>query len=79
MLINNNIKVFIIATEQSGDNLGSELIKNLKMNSTFTFDFFGIGGDNMIREGLKITNHISEFKSLGFFEIIFSLRKLKKD
>ena len=73
---NNKIKFFLIATEQSGDNLGSSLMESLKLNSQYTFDFYGIGGDKMVSEGLKITNHISEFKSLGFFEILFNLRKI---
>ena len=43
-------KVFIVATEQSGDDLGSSLIKNLNKNSRFDFQFYGIGGDKMINE-----------------------------
>ena len=70
------IKIFIIATEQSGDNLGSNLIKNLKLNSNFNFNFYGIGGDRMIKEGLKITNHLSEFKSIGFIEVLINLKSI---
>ena len=75
-MIKNKIKIFIIATEQSGDNLGSNLMKILKLNSHYDFEFYGIGGDKMINEGLKITNHLSEFKSLGLFEIILNLNKI---
>ena len=64
-----NLKVFFIATEQSGDNLGSGLMKYFNFNSNYSCDFYGIGGDLMIKEGLNITNHLSEFKSIGFFEI----------
>ena len=71
-----NLNVFIVATEQSGDNLGSSLIKYLKLNSQYNFNFYGIGGDKMIKEGLIITDHISEFKSLGFFEIIKNLKSI---
>ena len=62
----NNLKVFFVATEQSGDNLGSELMKQFNSNIYYNFDFCGIGGDLMINEGLCITNHLSEFKSIGF-------------
>tara|TARA_Y100000590_G_scaffold470448_1_gene665069 strand:+ start:17307 stop:18434 length:1128 start_codon:yes stop_codon:yes gene_type:complete len=74
--IKKNIKVFIIATEQSGDNLGSDLIKYLKMKYKYNISFYGIGGDKMIKEGLVYTNHVSDFKSIGFFEILINLRKI---
>ena len=72
MKIKKNIKVFIIATEQSGDNLGSDLIKYLKMKYKYNISFYGIGGDKMIKEGLVYTNHVSDFKSIGFFETLFA-------
>lgn len=72
----NNLKVFFIATEQSGDNLGSGLMKYFNFNSNYNYDFYGIGGDLMIKEGLNITNHLSEFKSIGFFEILINLKSI---
>ena len=35
-------KIFICATEQSGDNIGSKIIEELKINNTFVID--GVGG-----------------------------------
>ena len=72
----NNLIVFFIATEQSGDNLGSELMKQFNSNSYYNFEYYGIGGDLMINEGLNITNHLSEFKSIGFIEIIKNLKNI---
>ena len=72
----NNLKVFFIATEQSGDNLGSELMKQFNSNSYYNFEYYGIGGDLMINEGLNITNHLSEFKSIGFIELIKNLKNI---
>jgi len=72
----NNLKVFFIATEQSGDNLGSGLMKYFNFNSNYNYNFYGIGGDLMIKEGLNITNHLSEFKSIGFFEILINLKSI---
>ena len=71
-----NKKIFIIATEQSGDNLGSNLIKNLKLNKIYNFVFKGIGGEKMIDEGLIKTNHISDFKSIGLIELFSNLRSI---
>ena len=73
-----DIKIFITATEQSGDNIGSNLMKSLKTYKNFNFSFHGIGGDKMIKEGLEKTNHISEFKSLGLVEIIINLNSIFK-
>ncbi len=67
-----------MATEQSGDNLGSDLITELKKRTKKRIIFMGIGGDKMKSKGLKITNHISDFKSLGLFELIFSIRRIFK-
>ena len=73
-----NLKIFIVATEQSGDNLGSSLMNQLKSNYKKNISFYGIGGENMIKEGLNVSNHLSEFKSLGFFELIINLKKIFK-
>ena len=76
MIKKDKIRIFLIATEQSGDNLGSDLIKHLKLGNKYKFYFYGIGGDKMIKQGLKSTNHIKEFKSIGFFEIIKNLKNI---
>ena len=36
----------------------------------------GIGGDLMSNEGLNITDHLSEFKSIGFIELIKNLKNI---
>ena len=58
-------KYFVIAGEKSGDDHGSKLINAI--NKIEKSKFIGIGGDKMINEGLKVTNHLSDFKSIGFF------------
>jgi len=75
-LTNKILKIFIVATEQSGDNLGCDLIKELKKRTNKKIIFMGIGGDKMKSAGLKITNHISDFKSLGLFELVFNIKKI---
>ena len=46
------IKIFIIAGELSGDNLGEGLIKELK-KVIRNLEIYGVGGEKMITQGLK--------------------------
>ena len=73
-LISKKQKIFICATEQSGDNIGKNIIENiLKSNSKFIFE--GIGGSKMKPLMKKQYFTIKEFKSIGIFEVIFSIKK----
>ena len=46
------LKIYIIATEPSGDAIGSSLISSLiKLSSKNKIKFYGIGGPKMIRMG----------------------------
>ena len=70
-------KIFICATEQSGDNIGASIINELlKSNSNLVFD--GIGGNKMSNYLNNQYFSIEDFKSIGIIEIIFSLKKYLK-
>lgn len=74
---NNSLKVFISATEQSGDNIGSNIIRELhKINPNINFD--GIGGDKMKPLMKKQYFSIKDFKSIGIIEVLLSLKKYLK-
>ncbi|HEX7563630.1 MAG TPA: lipid-A-disaccharide synthase, partial [Bradyrhizobium sp.] len=45
-------KVFLIATEESGDRLGANLMKVLRQRLGGAVRFEGVGGQSMAREGL---------------------------
>ena len=70
-------KIFICATEQSGDNIGYNIIYELlKLDNSIIFD--GVGGAKMAP---FLKNHyysLKDFNSMGIIEIIFSLRKYIK-
>ena len=73
-------KLLIIAGEASGDLHGSSLIKELKSIDD-SIEIWGIGGDKMIAEGMKIRYHINDMAFLGFMEVIKHIpfiRKVKK-
>ncbi len=61
-------KIYIIAGEASGDNLGSKLMAALK--NAGKVEFFGLGGDKMAKEGLNSVFPMSEISLMGFLEII---------
>ena len=76
-MIKKKIKIFICATEQSGDNIGFNIINELtKKNSQIIFD--GVGGNKMTPLLTKKYFSIENFNSMGVIEIIFSLKKYLK-
>ena len=58
-MVNNN-KIFILAGESSSDLIGSFIMKGLKKNSK-ELNFFGVGGSNMMKEGLRSVYEINSF------------------
>jgi lipid-A-disaccharide synthase len=70
-------KIFIIAGEESGDNLGYKLIKNLKAINA-DINFIGIGGNKMAYEGLHIIFPMQEINLMGFSEILPHIPRLLK-
>ena len=72
-----SIKIYMIATEPSGDVIGSNLIKSLKKTKKNRFKVFGIGGPKMIKSGLvKSLFSINELSIFGIFEIIPKIYKV---
>src|SRR4051812_28610129 len=73
-----NLKIYIIAGEASGDILGAKLMDALRGQSTDYMDFHGIGGDRMIGHGLHSLFPISDIAIMGFAEIIPHIPKVLK-
>ena len=65
-------KIFICSTEQSGDNIASEILKKIR-NKKIVVD--GVGGYKTSKYLRNKFFDIKEFKSIGIFEIIISLNK----
>ena len=65
---------FICATEQSGDNLGENILTNLK-NNNISLSFDGVGGSKMLPLMSNQYYSLQDFKSIGLIEIISSLKK----
>jgi lipid-A-disaccharide synthase len=68
---------FIFAGEQSGDLLGSHLIKALKQRNR-QIHFEGVAGPKMRQEEISCLLPMEEFQVMGFTDVIRSLPKLRK-
>jgi len=69
-------RVFLIATEESGDRLGAHLMKVLRQRLGGAVWFEGVGGLGMTREGLKSAFPIEDLSIIGFSAVIKQLPKV---
>jgi lipid-A-disaccharide synthase len=58
-------KIFLIATEESGDRLGANLMKVLRQRLGGAVHFEGVGGQSMAREGLVSLFPIEQLSIMG--------------
>jgi lipid-A-disaccharide synthase len=66
-------KIFLIATEESGDRLGANLMKVLRQRLGGAVQFEGVGGRAMAIEGLTSRFPIEELSIIGFAAVIKQL------
>lgn len=66
-------KIFLIATEESGDRLGASLMKVLRQRLGGAVRFEGIGGQSMAREGLVSLFPIEELSIMGLAAVVKQL------
>lgn len=66
-------KIFLIATEESGDRLGSSLMKALRRRLGCSVRFEGVGGQTMAREGLVSLFPLEELSIMGFTAVVKQL------
>ncbi|WIW49301.1 lipid-A-disaccharide synthase [Bradyrhizobium sp. 62B] len=69
-------RIFLIATEESGDRLGSALMKVLRQRLGDGVEFAGVGGRTMAREGLESLFPIEELSIVGFAAVVQQLPKI---
>lgn len=77
---NNKKIIFLSAGEHSGDSHTSQLIKELKQQlPEHNFKFTGLGGDEMISQGLNPLYHIKDLAVVGITDVLkkyFFFRKV---
>jgi lipid-A-disaccharide synthase len=69
-------KIFLIATEESGDRLGANLMKVLRQRLGDAVRFEGVGGRAMAREGLVSLFPIEELSIIGLATVVKQLPKI---
>ena len=69
------IKIFICCTEQSGENICANILSRMDNNQ---YEIDGVCGKQSEKFISNKFYDLSEFKSIGFFEIIFSISKYFK-
>ncbi|WP_407152319.1 lipid-A-disaccharide synthase [Bradyrhizobium sp. ORS 86] len=69
-------KIFLIATEESGDRLGAALMKVLRQRLGDAVRFSGVGGRQMTSEGIAPLFPIEELSIMGFAAVVKQLPKI---
>src|SRR5437868_5815831 len=69
-------KIVLIATEESGDRLGANLMKVLRQRLGGAVRFEGVGGRSMAREGLASWFPIEELSIIGLAAVVRQLPKI---
>jgi lipid-A-disaccharide synthase len=69
-------KIVLIATEESGDRLGANLMKVLRQRLGDAVRFEGVGGRSMAREGLISWFPIEELSIIGLVAVVKQLPKI---
>lgn len=69
-------KIYLIATEESGDRLGANLMKVLRQRLGDAVSFEGVGGRAMAREGLVSRFPIEELSIIGLSAVVMQLPKI---
>ena len=70
------MRIVILATEPSGDFLGSKLIQNLKKNKKVVIS--GVGGEQMKVAGFQSWVKIDQFNAIGIYEVLIRILKFFK-
>ncbi|MGY3589188.1 lipid-A-disaccharide synthase [Bradyrhizobium sp. USDA 4341] len=69
-------KIFLVATEESGDRLGAALMKVLRQRLGDAVQFSGVGGREMTGEGIDPLFPIEELSIIGFAAVVKQLPKI---
>ncbi|CAH8326866.1 unnamed protein product [Eruca vesicaria subsp. sativa] len=71
------LRVFIVAGEVSGDNIGSRLMSSLKKLSPIPLRFHGVGGSMVCKQGLTSLFPMEDLAVMGVWELLPHLYKFR--
>ncbi len=64
------MKIFLVAGEHSGDQLGFKLMRALREGAGEPVEFFGTGGEAMQREGMQPLFPLADIAVMGFLPVL---------
>lgn len=70
------LRIAIVAGEESGDQLGAELISGIRQLRSDKIEFFGVGGERMTALGLESAFPMTEIAVMGLTEVLSRLPKI---
>ena len=70
------MKIFLLAGEASGDQHGSELIKDIR-SAHPEWDIYAWGGDKMEAAGARLLSHYKDRNIMGLVEVIKNLQTIR--
>jgi lipid-A-disaccharide synthase len=70
--------VFLVAIEESGDRLGARLMRAIRNRTDGNVRFLGVGGHDMVGEGLTSLYSIDHLPAIGFTTALFNLRTVRR-
>lgn len=70
------LKLAVVAGEVSGDMLGADLVRALKVQYGGRVELFGVGGEQLTAEGLTSLFDYSELSIMGFTQVLKKLPQL---
>ena len=73
-----DLKIFIIAGEESGDLLGSEIIKNIKQQYNGKIILKGVAGNKLMAQGVTSIFPQEDISVMGFIEVIPVISRILK-
>ncbi|WP_407524314.1 lipid-A-disaccharide synthase [Methylobacterium oryzisoli] len=71
-------RIWLVAGEESGDQLGAKLIRALRATSPEPLDLAGVGGDAMAAEGLASLFPLEDVAVIGYLAVAARLRLLMR-
>ncbi|MEK7263275.1 MAG: lipid-A-disaccharide synthase [Bacteroidota bacterium] len=71
------MRILIIAGEASGDAHGSGVVRELQKQNP-AIEIYGIGGDAMEKEGMKLLHHVKELSVMGFVEVVKHIPDIRR-
>jgi lipid-A-disaccharide synthase len=70
-------RLLVSAGETSGDLYAAELVRHLRPRLEGPLDVFGLGGDRLLEQDVRLVAHVRDLAVVGLVEVVRHLRRLR--